>query len=80
MAGAADSVSGTEGVVAAAATGAGAGVAGMTVASDPGNLTFTESSVGSSRESAVGCVTTFSVGADSATGAGAAGGCVAGLG
>ena len=70
MTGADDSASGAEGV----AAGAGAGVgAGMTVASDPGNLTLTDSSEESSRESAVGCVATVSLGADSTTEAGADG-------
>jgi hypothetical protein len=39
----------------------------MTVASDPGNLTLNESSASSSKESAVGCVTIFSLVADSTT-------------
>ena len=70
MTGADDSASGAEGV----AAGAGAGVgAGMTVASDPGNFTFTDSSGESSKESAVGCVATVSLGADSTTEAGADG-------
>jgi hypothetical protein len=71
--GADDSASGTEGV--AAGAGAGVGAAGMTVASDPGNLTFTESSGESSKESAVGCVATVSLGVDSTTEAGADGFC-----
>ena len=70
MTGADVSPSGAEGV----AAGAGAGVgAGMTVASDPGNLNFTDSSGESSRESAVGCVATVSLGVDSTTEAGADG-------
>ena len=70
MTGAGDSASGAEGVAAVA----GAGVdAGMTVASDPGNLTLTDSSGESSRESAVGCVATVSLGVDSTTEAGADG-------
>ena len=75
MTGADDSASGAEGVAAGAGAGAGVGGAGMTVASDPGNLTFTDSSAESNKESAVGCVATVSLGADSTTEAGADGCC-----
>lgn len=71
MTGTDDSASGAEGV--AAGAGAGVGGAGITVASDPGNFTFTDSSGESSRESAVGCVATVSLGVDSTTEAGADG-------